>query len=56
MQNTLKQQADSIFTPSASAAEALLGSRRSIRRYSQLPVSRELIESLVNELSDDAGP
>lgn len=47
MQNTLKQQPDSIFMSSASAAEYLLGSRRSIRRYSQLPVSRELIESLL---------
>lgn len=47
MQNTLKQQADSIFASSASAAEDLLGSRRSIRRYSKLPVSRELVESLL---------
>ena len=47
MQNTLKQQPESLVMPSVSVAEDLLGSRRSIRRYSQLPVSRELIASLL---------
>lgn len=47
MQNSLKQQQDSFAGPSAPAAEDLLRSRRSIRRYADLPVSRELIESLL---------
>ncbi|UCH49548.1 MAG: nitroreductase family protein [Betaproteobacteria bacterium] len=47
MQNTLKQQAEPFVMPSVSTADELLSSRRSIRRYAQLPVSRELIESLL---------
>ena len=45
--NGLKHHAQPSQTPLATLAEDLLSSRRSIRRYSKLPVSRELIESLL---------